>query len=85
MKTQAKVPGDHAEVAAEDDEQHRAHQDAEPSPPLRVFRQDALVASLPAVGRRQRRRGDGDAEQDQEHAERRRQEAGPHMHQSAGR
>ena len=37
--------GEHAEIAAEDDESHRAHENAEPSPPLRMFRQDALVVA----------------------------------------
>ena len=40
--------------------------------------------SPPSAGRRQRRRGDGDAEENEEHAERRRQEARPHMHERAG-
>src|SRR5579862_5030492 len=34
----------HSKVASEEYEKHRAHQDAEPGPPLRAFWQDTLIA-----------------------------------------
>src|SRR5581483_6770109 len=49
--------GDHSEVASEENEEHRAQQNAKPCPPLRVLGQDALDFVIALRRKRDRRDG----------------------------